>query len=268
MTGIMEKNSIYGIVLSILIHILIIALPFRDVTFKTQRTEDSEIKFLIASAKVVPVDKNVQSGKDDTEEVVVKEEIISKKGGKETELTTEPRQEHNIEIAEAEEPENTELAGDKEINSMPPEKEVGYKEIARTADINEVEHILQQKIPDDSLPERGNETIASFNSKPDEPYTGEFGRDNGPKFLKRAPISYPIFARKVGKEGRVLLRLSIDEKGKLDNIKVVSSGGFGFDEAAVEAIKHSTFLPAMRGGKPVRSEVLLTVKFKLRGRSN
>jgi protein TonB len=92
----------------------------------------------------------------------------------------------------------------------------------------------------------------------------EFGSTNAPQFLHREMPVYPLMARRFGREGRVLLRLTIDENGRLLNIEVLERAGFGFTEAAIEAVKKSTFRPAMQDGRPVLSKALLPVSFKLR----
>jgi protein TonB len=92
----------------------------------------------------------------------------------------------------------------------------------------------------------------------------EFGSANAPRFLHREMPVYPLMARRLGKEGRVLLRLTIDDNGKLLNIEVIEGAGYGFTEAAIEAVKKSTFQPAVKDGKPVMSKALLPVKFSLR----
>jgi protein TonB len=92
----------------------------------------------------------------------------------------------------------------------------------------------------------------------------EFGSANAPSFLYREMPVYPLMARRLGKEGRVLLRLTIDEHGKLLNVEIVEGAGYGFTEAAVEAVKKSTFKPAMQDGKPVMSKALLPIRFSLR----
>ena len=92
----------------------------------------------------------------------------------------------------------------------------------------------------------------------------EFGSGNAPKFLHREMPVYPLIARRLGKEGRVLLRLTIDENGNLLNIEVLEGAGYGFTEAAVEAVKKSTFTPAIVNGMPVMSKALLPVKFSMR----
>jgi len=64
--------------------------------------------------------------------------------------------------------------------------------------------------------------------------------------------------------GKVVLRLTIDEKGNLVNVEVVEDAGYGFAEAAIAAVKKSTFTPPMFNGRPVKAGALLPVKFALR----
>ncbi len=92
----------------------------------------------------------------------------------------------------------------------------------------------------------------------------EFGSPNAPAFLHREMPVYPLIARRLGKEGKVLLRLTIDEKGKLLNIEVIEDPGYGFTDSAVEAVRKSTFRPAMQDGKAVMSKALLPIRFNLR----
>ena len=109
-----------------------------------------------------------------------------------------------------------------------------------------------------------NEPMAMPVQKPSGPRDTEFDSDSGPKFLHREMPQYPMIARRLGKEGRVILRLTIDEKGNLINIKVLENADYGFTEAAVEAVKKSTFLPAMIDGRPVTTRAVLPIKFTLR----
>jgi len=92
----------------------------------------------------------------------------------------------------------------------------------------------------------------------------EFGSGNAPKFLHREMPIYPLIARRLGKEARVVLRLTIDEKGNLLNVEVIEGAGYGFTEAAVEAVRRSTFTPAEVNGKAVMSKAILPIKFSLR----
>jgi protein TonB len=97
-----------------------------------------------------------------------------------------------------------------------------------------------------------------------EPIETEFGAAVAPSFLHREMPVYPVFARKLSKEGKVVLRLTIDERGNLLNVEVLETAGYGFVESAIDAVKKSAFLPAKKNGKPVTSRALLPVSFRLR----
>ena len=61
-------------------------------------------------------------------------------------------------------------------------------------------------------------------------------------------VPYPAAARERGIEGNVVLRVSLDAKGRVHDVKVVSGLGFGLDEAAMRALRTSPrckFSPAL-----------------------
>ena len=94
-----------------------------------------------------------------------------------------------------------------------------------------------------------------------------FGADNGPRFAHQVQPKYPSAARQLGKEGTVLLRITIDEHGRPVDIEVLSKAGAGFEEEAVRAVRESTFVPARFNGEPVRSRAVLPVHFMLKNSS-
>ncbi len=61
----------------------------------------------------------------------------------------------------------------------------------------------------------------------------------------------------------VVLRLTIDEGGGVTDAAVVTSGGPGFDEAAVGAARQFVFSPATRGGVPVPVVLDFSYRFAL-----
>ena len=90
-----------------------------------------------------------------------------------------------------------------------------------------------------------------------------FGSTGAPSFRYRELPVYPPMAKRLGKEGRVVLQLLIDASGRLQNIEVVEQAGFGFTEAAIDAVKRSTYVPAVRNGEKIASKALLPVRFQL-----
>ena len=90
-----------------------------------------------------------------------------------------------------------------------------------------------------------------------------FGSADGPSFLHKVMPCYPALAKRLEKEGTVLLRVTIDEQGRPLEIVVLKKAGFGFDEEAVKAVKDSSFVPAKRDGKPLACRALLPIRFVL-----
>ena len=93
-----------------------------------------------------------------------------------------------------------------------------------------------------------------------------FGSAGGPQFIQRALPRFPRRAQVLGKEGTVVLRLSLDHTGRLSHVEIVSGAGNGFDEEAIRAIQKSTFSPAVRNGRPVNCLALLSVRFQLKSK--
>ncbi|MEN6467192.1 MAG: energy transducer TonB [Syntrophaceae bacterium] len=90
-----------------------------------------------------------------------------------------------------------------------------------------------------------------------------FGMSGAPAFIYQAIPLYPPLAKRMGKEGRVVLRLLIDRHGRLQNIEVLETDGFGFQEAAIAAVRKSTFRPARRNGETVSAKAILPIRFRL-----
>jgi protein TonB len=99
---------------------------------------------------------------------------------------------------------------------------------------------------------------------PAGPVVTQFGSATGPAFLRRVLPVYPEQARRRGQEGKVVLRLCIDARGNLLQVTVLEGAGFGFDEAAVDAVKRSSFRPATISGKTVDCIARLPIRFVLR----
>ncbi|HCS76821.1 MAG TPA: hypothetical protein DHO02_03475 [Syntrophaceae bacterium] len=90
-----------------------------------------------------------------------------------------------------------------------------------------------------------------------------FGEGDAPRFLHRELPVYPHRARSLEREGKVVLKLFIDPTGKLLDVAVVEAAAYGFTEAAVNAVKKSTFAPARRNGHSVASRVIIAIRFRL-----
>jgi len=116
----------------------------------------------------------------------------------------------------------------------------------------------------DAQPTPRKQTESISNSREGQSTDVEFGSTTGPFYLHQEMPVYPTFARKLGREGRVLLRLTIDEHGKLLNVELLEDPGYGFAEEAVKAVKKSSYVPAHKFGSPVLTKAELSIKFVLK----
>ena len=84
-----------------------------------------------------------------------------------------------------------------------------------------------------------------------------------PRFKNRVAPDYPKTARQAQMEGTVTLQATIDANGIPKDIVALTNLGFGLEEAAIEALKKTTFHPAMQAGKPVSMRVEMPYAFNL-----
>ena len=85
-----------------------------------------------------------------------------------------------------------------------------------------------------------------------------------PQYKFKVEPKYPEAATKAGKEGQVLLQATIDENGIPRDIVAKTNIGFGFEAAAIAALKKTTFRPATKGGNPISLEVEIPYSFTLK----
>jgi TonB family protein len=80
----------------------------------------------------------------------------------------------------------------------------------------------------------------------------------------RNNIVYPYIAIRTGTEGQVMVRIYIDETGKLRRMFVQSSPSILLNDAAMDAIRKTTFTPAVMNGNSVGCWVSIPIAFKLK----
>ncbi len=85
-------------------------------------------------------------------------------------------------------------------------------------------------------------------------------------YLNNPPPVYPALARRLGEQGRVILRTLVRVDGTPAEIRISRSSGFSrLDRAALEAVRKWRFIPAQHGDTPVPAWVLVPVSFTLEG---
>jgi protein TonB len=73
--------------------------------------------------------------------------------------------------------------------------------------------------------------------------------------------AYNANARAAGVEGKVRVRLTVDETGKVVDVAIIAGLGYGLDEAALAAAREATFEPATQCGKAVRATFTISMRF-------
>jgi len=86
----------------------------------------------------------------------------------------------------------------------------------------------------------------------------------GAAYLNNPKPAYPAFARRMGIQGTVMLKVLVSKGGSALNIQIAqSSGSEILDSAAAETVKNWRFIPARRGDSPVDEWVQVPVAFHL-----
>ncbi|PYT16411.1 MAG: hypothetical protein DMF51_04845 [Acidobacteria bacterium] len=101
----------------------------------------------------------------------------------------------------------------------------------------------------------------------DQPLYAGIGGVTNPELVpgsKKQP-TYPEIARKAKVSGQVILQAVIKKDGTVGEIQVLRSPGskFGFDEAAIAAVKQWRYKPGLQNGKPVDVYFTIVVDFVL-----
>lgn len=73
--------------------------------------------------------------------------------------------------------------------------------------------------------------------------------------------AYTSQALEAGVEGKVRIQFTVDETGRVVDVRLLSGLGYGLDEAALVAARQATFEPAVRCGKPVSATFTVSMRF-------
>lgn len=85
-----------------------------------------------------------------------------------------------------------------------------------------------------------------------------------PAFLQKIEPVYPRSEQRAGSQAYVLAEVTIDEKGIVQHVKIARSAGTTFDNAVIEALMKSSFVPGYIGQEAVSVRVLVPIRFNLR----
>lgn len=80
-------------------------------------------------------------------------------------------------------------------------------------------------------------------------------------------VSYPATARNAKAEGTVVVKFIVEADGSISNISAMNAGPLLHGDLVKEALRviklMPKWLPAEKDGKPIASEMLVPIKFKL-----
>jgi protein TonB len=84
------------------------------------------------------------------------------------------------------------------------------------------------------------------------------------EYLQPPQPEYPAMSRRMGEQGKVLLRILVDEHGRAERIDLQRSSGFPrLDEAARVAASRALFKPHVEDGRAIPVYVVVPVGFSL-----
>ncbi len=109
----------------------------------------------------------------------------------------------------------------------------------------------------------GNEAHQNFQVDSNPEFEG--GLDALYRFVG-SKLKYPINASENNKQGTVFVKFVVDENGKIGNLKLLNSVGYGMDEEALRVVSliPNFKTPAKIKGVPVKVYYQLPIKYKMR----
>jgi periplasmic protein TonB len=94
-------------------------------------------------------------------------------------------------------------------------------------------------------------------------HTGMLRTNRQAKPIQTVRAVYPPMALRMGVEGDVTLEIEVDPEGRVTKAEIIKSGGAGFDEEALNAVRQSRFEPAQRDGQNIPGEFTYIYRFRL-----
>jgi protein TonB len=83
-------------------------------------------------------------------------------------------------------------------------------------------------------------------------------------YLHNPEPDYPSLSKRLGEEGRVLLRVLVNVEGRPDQVELRQSSGHArLDQAALDTVRRWRFSPARKGSDLIAAWVLVPLSFQL-----
>jgi len=86
------------------------------------------------------------------------------------------------------------------------------------------------------------------------------------EYIQAPQADYPAMARRLGEEGRVVMQVLVNDKGRAEKVEILKSSGFArLDESAKLALLRALFKPYVEDGKATMVLATASINFSLRG---
>jgi periplasmic protein TonB len=87
---------------------------------------------------------------------------------------------------------------------------------------------------------------------------------SGVEYIQPPQPEYPPLSRRMGEQGKVILRVLVNDKGRAERIELQRSSGVArLDEAARNAVARAVFKPYLEDGKAIAVYVIVPIGFQL-----
>jgi periplasmic protein TonB len=86
------------------------------------------------------------------------------------------------------------------------------------------------------------------------------GNVKEPRLLSRVMPEYPLVAKEAGISGDVVIKTTIDAKGNVVNVQIVS-GPQMLRGPALASLRRWKYVPSTLNGQPIAVQMLVTIKF-------
>lgn len=121
-------------------------------------------------------------------------------------------------------------------------------------------------VPQEASPPSPPQQVAQEVAAPLAPVLPDVEPDYRADYLNNPRPSYPMVARRMGFQGKVILNVEVLSEGKAGQVLLHQSCGHQvLDNAAMQTVKTWRFSPARRMGQPVTQWFLVPIKFSLEG---
>ncbi len=87
---------------------------------------------------------------------------------------------------------------------------------------------------------------------------------SGIEYIQEPRPEYPSSSKRMGEEGKVIMRVLINEKGRAERIEIQKTSGYSrLDDAAKRAMLRALFKPYMENGKIIPVYAIVPINFQL-----